>query len=747
MAARVSPEGTLGLAGVRNHSGLILRVTPVLVFVASALGTLSSQAAAEDGCCQLKNQHCVTADAARCEKLRGTFVAGTLCDTHAGTCAEPGHPTAVVKVPTPTLTPAPICTPRRCRPGEVLICPGQCPGGCGMQCATPTPARAQKTRLPHQVATPTPTATASPTPEGVGGGCFAIPRASGPRPVRTDPGFDAAIKVTHRVDQLFVYVRAVNNTGDCLVDVKVSELQVAPTQDGIVTISAEVTAVDRSGALVVARPVADVSTGLAGAFSFTVSDAVPETRAGLIDNNGVTFKIIILITPPPTATPTPLRIDTGGLGGECEAIVVDGKVLLTLYLEITNATGGVLSNVTPFLADISTTGNARLLITSGPQPDNLRELADGQGSRFKWQGQAPSDSRGTALIRVGATATGPNGESVTTGSVECSTLVIPPRAPRAWVPSPRAYVSNQSSGTVSVIDTATNSVVATIPAGQHSVRLAITPNGKFAYVANRDSYDVSVIDTSTNMRITSIAVPDGAGPVGVAVTPDGTRAYVTNQYYRPATVSVIDTASNTITTNLSINDELHDIAITPDGQHAYIAATSAVYVVDLATNEFRTVVGIPAEIGAIELAITPNGAFAYVEGRFTTAESFVVDTATNTVVATIPAGGGNPCCNPGGVAITPNGALAYITSGSLGTVSVIDTSTNTVSPPVNVGMTPAGVAITPDGTFAYVANIGSGTVSVINTATNKVTATVPVGGEPTDIAIVSACGCESNLVS
>ena len=40
---------------------------------------------------------------------------------------------------TPTPTTFPVCTPPPCKPGEVYHCPDVCPGGCGVQCATPTP--------------------------------------------------------------------------------------------------------------------------------------------------------------------------------------------------------------------------------------------------------------------------------------------------------------------------------------------------------------------------------------------------------------------------------------------------------------------------------------------------------------------------------------------------------------------------------------------------------------------------------
>ena len=71
-------------------------------------------------------------------------------------------------------------------------------------------------------------------------------------------------------------------------------------------------------------------------------------------------------------------------------------------------------------------------------------------------------------------------------------------------------------------------------------------------------------------------------------------------------------------------------------------------------------------------------------------------TATNTVIATIPAGE-----YPEGVAVSQDGRRAYITNrnrlGSghtTGTVMVIDTATNTViGSPISVGNFPAGVAV------------------------------------------------------
>jgi YVTN family beta-propeller protein len=81
----------------------------------------------------------------------------------------------------------------------------------------------------------------------------------------------------------------------------------------------------------------------------------------------------------------------------------------------------------------------------------------------------------------------------------------------------RAYVLNPCSNTVSVIDTATNTVVATIPVGFAPFGVAITPDGTRAYVADFASDTVSVIDTATNMVVTT--VPVGGCPLRMAITP------------------------------------------------------------------------------------------------------------------------------------------------------------------------------------------------------------------------------------
>ena len=78
----------------------------------------------------------------------------------------------------------------------------------------------------------------------------------------------------------------------------------------------------------------------------------------------------------------------------------------------------------------------------------------------------------------------------------------------------RAYVTNTDCDTVAVIDTVTNTVVATIPVGSHPFGVAITPDGTRAYVANFGG-TVSVIDAASHQVIKRIKA--GKAPWGIAV--------------------------------------------------------------------------------------------------------------------------------------------------------------------------------------------------------------------------------------
>lgn len=321
------------------------------------------------------------------------------------------------------------------------------------------------------------------------------------------------------------------------------------------------------------------------------------------------------------------------------------------------------------------------------------------------------------------------------------------------------------SGLLSV---APNTVVATINVGVTPAGIAITPNGRYAYVANNNNYSiagedsVSVIDLTTNMVITTIFDPSFNQPYTVTINAAGTIAYVTNS--NSTTVTMINIATNTVLGTINGFQGPSGFAILPNQQFAYVnnygvgidsGLGTTVNVVNLSTN---LIVGaaIPVGQAPAALAVTPNGQFVYVanyvNGDTGAGTVSIIQTSTNTVIDTIDGFSG-----PFDIVIAPNGQYAYVANfGSNNfepfgtTVSVINLQTNMVSATVTLGIQPSGIAITPDGNYAYVTNYntlyagsgftnltpGQGTVNIIDLATNTVLSlTIAVDQAPDAVAI------------
>lgn len=296
----------------------------------------------------------------------------------------------------------------------------------------------------------------------------------------------------------------------------------------------------------------------------------------------------------------------------------------------------------------------------------------------------------------------------------------------------RVYVANVFSGTVTVIDTADNSVVATVAAGAgaNAVDVAISRDGNRLYVVDSARATLSVIDTATNTVSGGIAV---GGELGrVVLSPDGTRAYLTNGAIDGLTV--IDTVTGTVVTTVSVGDSPAGAAISPDGNRVYVIhERDSVSVVDTVTNTVIDTVALgrattaPDEYpnaGPLAIAVSPDGARVYVANyTFDGYNSVsVIDTTTNTVIGTSPVG----IYNSFGVAAGSDGAHVYVTNYPDNTVAVIDTATGAMMAIIAVGDFPAGPSISPDSSHVYVPNSDDNTVSVISV--------LPVSGSYTNAA-------------
>ena len=350
-----------------------------------------------------------------------------------------------------------------------------------------------------------------------------------------------------------------------------------------------------------------------------------------------------------------------------------------------------------------------------------RYFASSPPFSFKWDSTTVSDGRHTISVK-GYRGAGTLLEST---SVTITVANLP-------IPRPNAYITNTADGTVSVISTASETVIATIPAGSNTTGVAVTPDGSKVYVAG--DHIVSVISTVTNTVIATIPVPGTGVPMGVAVTPDGSKVYVAN--LSDNTVSVISAATNkVIGSPIPVGVGPSGVAVTPDGSKVYVANLEDVSVSVISTATNKVINSIPGFNHPEGLAITPDGSKVYVtnRGNVDGTTVSVIGTSTDGIIATISVGR-----LPEGVAVTPDGNKVYVANSSSDTVSVISTATNAVVATIPEDCSPfscaaRGLGVTPDGTTLYVANYNGpvSSVSLYSTATNlPVGSTILVGGNP-----------------
>jgi YVTN family beta-propeller protein len=294
--------------------------------------------------------------------------------------------------------------------------------------------------------------------------------------------------------------------------------------------------------------------------------------------------------------------------------------------------------------------------------------------------------------------------------------------------------SNGFFNNVTVIDTATDTVTATIPISSPPLGLAVTPGTHKLYIAH-DPYDMTVIDTTSNSVFTWVS----RGSLAVTASPDGKTVYVGN--LGSGDVSVINADDNTVIGRIAVNGQPFDMAVSPDGATLYVGIETPGHLLVIATGTHTVTNTIPVGYSVMGVAISPDGRKVYVTNQGNSESKSpnvaVITTATNMVTARIPVGRVE-WASPMSVAVTPDGSKVYVVNNASGDVSVIDTSTNTViGSPITVGDRPRGVTVTPDSGKVYVANEFSNSVSVIATATNTVIATIPVMTLPIGVAVGS----------
>lgn len=267
--------------------------------------------------------------------------------------------------------------------------------------------------------------------------------------------------------------------------------------------------------------------------------------------------------------------------------------------------------------------------------------------------------------------------------------------------------------------------VATMQVGSGPASLTASPDGRLAYVANEGSNDVIVLEVATMAVLATI--PVGTTPIQVNQRPDGRFLYTVNQ--DDNSISVIDTMTRAVVSQVAVGTRPNQFAIHPAGQRAFIPnrGSNTVSVFDLATNSVSRTINVPGrEPGIIQFS--PDGSRIFVLNR-TSNTVDIIDNGSLGIIASFPVG-----AQPTDIAVTFDGSFAYVACMGANQVVGVNLSNirRIVTDPMDLGANsrPFSLAFDGDENFLYVVLLGSNEIAVIDTSTDVVVTRLGVGVSP-----------------
>jgi YVTN family beta-propeller protein len=145
--------------------------------------------------------------------------------------------------------------------------------------------------------------------------------------------------------------------------------------------------------------------------------------------------------------------------------------------------------------------------------------------------------------------------------------------------------TNTIENRLAVIDESTRQVLRHIPVGDDPSHLELSHNGRYLYVANSGSDDVTIVDTASDQVIATAAT--GRRPLLPCVAPDGKFVYLPSGPDR--TVTVLRAGGEFVKT-IPVGAAPHDIVVSPDNRWAY-QPNSASHTVSVIDKRDQAVVG------------------------------------------------------------------------------------------------------------------------------------------------------------
>lgn len=358
---------------------------------------------------------------------------------------------------------------------------------------------------------------------------------------------------------------------------------------------------------------------------------------------------------------------------------------------------------------------------------------------------------GTALAALAAACRGGERSGAAPESARATTAAAPESARTGAMDltrgGPYVFVTNEDGESVTVIDSRSDSVVATLQPGTRPRGVHLSPDKKTLYVAvsgspkggpgvdesklpppDRSKDGLAEIDLATGQLKGKLNV--GHDPEEFHPTPDGKYIYVSNE--DAGTATDVEVATGMIVARIPVGGEPEGVTVRPDGKEVWVTSEEKGQVTAIAIPSNKVVATIKTGLRPRSVAFTPDGKKAYVPAEVS-GNVTVVDVATHKPVKTITMPSKDD--RSMGSIVSPDGARAYVTNGRGGTLAVIDTKADSIIAYFPVGKRPWGIDITPDGKKIYTANGPGNDVSVIDAATHQVMKHIPAGQGPWGVEI------------
>ncbi len=318
-----------------------------------------------------------------------------------------------------------------------------------------------------------------------------------------------------------------------------------------------------------------------------------------------------------------------------------------------------------------------------------------------------------------------------------------------WKSGYRVYVTNESSGDLSVIDGSTLEVIATVPLGKRPRGIHASPDKRTIYVAlsgsppappgvdestlpppDKSADGIGVFDVEQNKLVRIIE--GGSDPENFAVSQDGNMLFVSNEDI--SGVSFIEAATGRLVQTITVGGEPEGVTLVPNGKLVYSTSEndSTVDVIDVAARKLvkRFKVGRRPR----NIIFLPDGKRGYVSAE-NDGSIALFDAVKNAKLQEIPLGPPNEI-KPMGLALSPDAKSLYASTGRGRKVFIVDTATNKATASFEVGLRPWGIAVSPDGKTLFTANGSSNDVSVVDLANQTVTKKIKVTGSPWGVLVI-----------